>query len=127
MALSGQLRILCLEDNPLIAFHVEQMIEDLGHFPALTLSSFAELQAVADLDVDCALIDIDLVDGRTGPDAAQWLKDRAIPGLFVTGQHEIASRYSDRVEGILIKPVSLSSLKAQLDTLSCSHPRDIRS
>lgn len=122
MTVSAPLRILCLEDNPLIAFHVEQMIEDLGHVPTLTLASFADLQALESIDVDCALIDIDLVDGRTGPDAARWLKERKIPGLFVTGQYEIASRHSDLVEGILIKPVSSATLSAQLEKflLSCS-------
>ncbi len=117
MITSAPLRILCLEDNPLIAFHVEQMIEDLGHLPTLTLGSFAELQTIDPLDVDCALIDIDLVDGRTGPDAARWLKDRNVPGLFVTGQHEIGETFRDLVEGILVKPISMASLSAELEAL----------
>lgn len=36
------MRILYFEDN--LAFHVEQMIEDLGYVSAGSLSSFAELQ-----------------------------------------------------------------------------------
>ncbi len=126
MITSGPLRILCLEDNPLIAFHVEQMIEDLGHLPVLTLGSFAELQKQTALEVDCALIDIDLVDGRTGPDAAKWLKERQIPGLFVTGQYEIASHFSDLVRGILVKPISTDSLGLELERLSLhqSHSHD---
>jgi hypothetical protein len=38
------LRIFCLEDNPLIVFHLEQLIEDLGHVFAGSLESFAALQ-----------------------------------------------------------------------------------
>lgn len=74
------LRIFYLEDNPLIVFHVEHMIEDLGHIFAGSLGSFSELKAAADeLEMDCALIDIDLSDGPTGPAAAWWLLERGIP------------------------------------------------
>jgi len=109
------LRILCLEDNPLIAFHVEQMIEDLGHLPIATLDSFTELQALPDVQADCALIDIDLADGCTGPDAAQWLRQRGIPGIFVTGQKEIAEANAEHVTGYLVKPIAMEGLKRVLD------------
>lgn len=109
------LRILCLEDNPLIAFHVEQMIEDLGHLTVATLDSFTDLQALPDVQADCALIDIDLADGCTGPDAAQWLRQRGIPGIFVTGQKEIAEANAELVTGYLIKPIAMDGLKSVLD------------
>lgn len=111
------LRILCLEDNPLIAFHVEQMIEDLGHLPVAMLDSFAELQALPDVQADCALIDIDLADGCTGPDAAQWLRQRGIPGIFVTGQKDIAEANAELVTGYLVKPIGMEGLKRVLDEL----------
>lgn len=85
------MRIIYLEDNPLLAFHVEQLIEDLGHVSAGCLSSFAELREKFEaLDFDAALLDIDLVDGPTGPDAAAWLQRRGIPSIFVTGQTQVA-------------------------------------
>jgi CheY-like chemotaxis protein len=111
------LRILCLEDNPLIAFHVEQMIEDLGHLPVATVDSFAELQALPEVEADCALIDIDLADGCTGPDAAQWLRQRGIPGIFVTGQKEIAEANAELVIGHLVKPITIEGLKRVLDQI----------
>lgn len=117
MSASKQLRILCLEDNPLIAFHIEQMIEDLGHVPQLTLSSFAQLLTIADLDVDCALIDIDLTDGRTGPTAARWLHERGVSCVFVSGQQDIAEANRAFVADIIIKPVvarDLARVLAQL-------------
>lgn len=112
------LRILCLEDNPLIAFHVEQMIEDLGHIPVTTLHSFTELQELPDVAADCALIDIDLADGCTGPDAAQWLRQRDIPGIFVTGQKEIAEANASLVVGYLVKPVMMDGLKQVLEQVA---------
>lgn len=117
MSSCRSLKILCLEDNPLIAFHIEQMIEDLGHVPELTLSSFAELQALSHLAVNCALIDIDLADGRTGPAAAQWLSDRDIPGIFVTGQQDLAEKHSALVVDCVVKPVSVDGLAAALERL----------
>ena len=114
MSSAKPLRILCLEDNPLIAFHIEQMIEDFGHLPALTLSSFAELEAIPQLAIDCALIDIDLADGRTGPTAARWLHNKGIPCIFVTGQKDIADANAEFVEGCVIKPVSPERLASAL-------------
>ncbi len=73
------LRILYLEDNPLIVFHIQAMIEDLGHVFAGSAGSFADLIADFDtLEIDGALVDIDLADGRTGPLAATWLGDAAL-------------------------------------------------
>jgi CheY-like chemotaxis protein len=112
------LRILCLEDNPLIAFHIEIMIDDLGHCAQLTLASFAELMVISELAIDCALVDIDLADGRTGPAAAQWLKERGIPAIFVTGQEDIAAANAALVVDSVIKPVSPQSLAAALAQIS---------
>ena len=101
------MRVFCLEDNPLIALHVEQMIEDLGHVAAGTLGSFAELKKhFASLEMDGALVDIDLSDGRTGPQAAMWLKQRGVPTIFVTGQSELAYAHQDVSIAVVAKPVS---------------------
>jgi CheY-like chemotaxis protein len=115
MSSAKPLQILCLEDNPLIAFHIEQMVEDLGHVPALTLGSFAELEAISELAIDCAFVDIDLTDGRTGPIAARWLHDRGIPVFFVTGQKEIADANASLALGCVVKPVSIDSLASALE------------
>lgn len=73
------LRIFYLEDNPLIVFHIEAMIEDLGYVFAGSASSFADLVGrIETIEVDGVLVDIDLADGRTGPAAAKWLRQRGI-------------------------------------------------
>ena len=110
------MRIFYLEDNPLIAFHVEQLVEDLGHTFAGSLDSFTALKSQFDsYAMDVALIDIDLADGRTGPDAARWLKDRKVPCLFLTGQDHIATDAGDVVLGTISKPVSLEALANSLE------------
>lgn len=110
------MRILYLEDNPLIAFHIEQMIEDLGHVFAGALDSFAELQKrFESLEFDGALVDIDLADGSTGPRAAAWLHERGIPTIFVTGQSQVAAEHGHVSLGIVTKPVSPRELAKMLD------------
>ncbi|MBC9033715.1 response regulator [Sphingomonas sp. JC676] len=100
------LRLYCVEDNPLIVFHLEQLIEDAGHIFVGSANSFSQLKADLEItDINGALVDIDLADGATGPEAAAWLKARGVPSLFVTGQEGIAARYPDVTRGIIVKPI----------------------
>lgn len=113
------LRILCLEDNPLIVLHLEQMIEDLGHVCVGSLESLVELKdRFEGQPVDCVLVDIDLADGRTGPDAAAWLFERGVPSLFVTGQETIADAHRHVVVDVISKPVSSTALRSGLDRIA---------
>ncbi len=110
------LRIFCLEDNPLIIFQLEAMIEDLGHIFAGSAMSFTDLVKRQDLgSIDGALVDIDLADGRTGPNAAIWLSQQGIPSIFVTGQEAIAAEYSQAVLAIIGKPVAEIELAEKLE------------
>lgn len=115
MVYSRPLRIFYLEDNPLIVFHVQAMIEDLGHIFAGSLDSFTELKGSFDqFEIDGALIDIDLADGPTGPAAAEWLLERGIASIFVTGQEQIAAQYASLSLGIISKPIELQRLAEML-------------
>jgi CheY-like chemotaxis protein len=115
------MRILYLEDNPLLVLHVEQMIEDLGYVSAGSVSSFAELQEKFEsLQFDAALVDIDLVDGPTGPQAAAWLQRRGIPAIFVTGQSQVAERHTDISLGFIEKPISFSDFAAKVELFRAS-------
>jgi hypothetical protein len=110
------LRIFYLEDNPLIVFHVQSIIEDLGHIFAGSLGSFTELKASIDrFEIDGALIDIDLTDGPTGPAAAAWLLQRGIASVFVTGQETTAAEYASLSLGVISKPVVLQQLAEKLE------------
>lgn len=105
------IRILYVEDNPLIVFHVEQIIEDLGHVFVGSVDSFVELkEKLSGFDVDGVLLDMDLADGPTGPAAAAWLKEREIPTIFVTGQDGLAAQYSELALAVVAKPISREAL-----------------
>ncbi|MCQ0990227.1 response regulator [Jiella marina] len=111
------MKIFCLEDNPLVSLDLEMMIEDAGHDCVGSAVSFAEASAQWEegLDFDLALIDIDLTDGKTGIDAARWLKARGIPGCFVTGQTELANEHRDLVIDVVTKPVDEAAIKRVFD------------
>lgn len=112
------LSVFCLEDNPLIVFHLEQMIEDLGHFFAGSVESFIYLKTEASTtEMDCALIDIDLSDGPTGPQALAWLVNRGVPCAFVTGQAAVAAKYADLALAVVAKPIQKFELAAALRCL----------
>ena len=110
------MKILYIEDNPIIALHIQQMVEDLGHVFVGPLDSFLQLKENFDsLEVDGALVDIDLADGHTGPKAAAWLNERGVPSIFVTGQKAVADQHRHVSLGVLEKPVSEEALLDKLD------------
>jgi DNA-binding response OmpR family regulator len=117
-SIAPPLRLYCVEDNPLIVFHLEQLIEDAGHLFVGSAESFSQLKAdVTITDIDGALVDIDLADGATGPDAAAWLKARGVPSLFVTGQEGIAAHYPDLTRGLIVKPISAAEFAEKVALL----------
>lgn len=110
------LRIFYLEDNPLIIFLTAELIEELGHVFAGSADSFVSLQEqYADIEIDAALVDIDLADGMTGPTAAAWLNQRGIPTIFVTGQDKIAAQHHDVSIAVLPKPIAVAELAEKLE------------
>lgn len=112
------LHVFYLEDNPLIICHVEQLVEQFGCVFAGAVASFEELREVAgQVEIDAALIDIDLADGPTGPEAAAWLAKRGIPSVFVTGQEHVAASHDNVSVGLLSKPVTEQGMAEALDRL----------
>lgn len=110
------MRILCLEDNPLVVFYIEQLLEDMGHVFVGGLESFSDLkQEFSGLEFDAALVDIDLADGRTGPSAAAWLLVRGVPTIFVTGQEQIADQHRDVSIATIKKPILQNDFENKIE------------
>jgi CheY-like chemotaxis protein len=81
----GFKRVLIVEDEPMIAMLLEDMIDEMGAEVAGVASSLDEAQCAAlGSDVDVAVLDINLR-GQMSYPAAQTLSDRGIPFIFVTG------------------------------------------
>lgn len=79
-------RILIVEDDPFIAMDIEAAVaESLGNAADIVVvDSLREAQALADGLVDCALLDVDVVGGKTF-DIALDLRRRGTPFAFVSG------------------------------------------
>lgn len=82
----------------------------LGPYP----TAHAAEQSLSEVACDLALIDIDLLDGRTGGSLAAELSRRGCPVIFITGQVHIAQKWSQHALGVLPKPVSDKEIKALL-------------
>jgi CheY-like chemotaxis protein len=86
-ALQGR-RILCLEDEPIVAMTLEDMLIDLGAEVVGPVGSIPEALALAEGEsLDAALLDIN-IRGERSYAVAEALKARGIPMVFATGYGE---------------------------------------
>jgi AmiR/NasT family two-component response regulator len=113
------LRVFCIEDNALLVMHLQMVIEEAGHVFAGSASCFGDVKAQFDqVPFDLALVDIDLIDGSTGGDIAEWLQERGRPSVFITGQEQIAQAYAHASLGMIIKPISEESVRTMLASVA---------
>lgn len=78
-------RVLVVEDEPLVAFDTEHFLRDEGFEIVATIDSVADaLDVLAREPLDLVVADINLADG-TGISVAEEANRRGIQVLFVTG------------------------------------------
>jgi len=79
-------RLMIIEDEPLIAMDIEQMVESLGHEVVGIARTKDEAVALYEKEKPrMVLADIQLADGSSGIDAVnEILKDDTIPVIFIT-------------------------------------------
>lgn len=87
-ALAG--RVLIIEDEPIIAMHLQDIVEDMGHTVVGVASTHAEASDLNQSTTpDLVLADIRLADGSSGIDAVKdILADRSVPVVFITAYPE---------------------------------------
>jgi two-component system, response regulator PdtaR len=121
-------RILIVEDEPLVAFDNEYMLQDAGYEVVATVDSYAgAAAAIEGEEIDLVLTDLSLAGEGDGTDVARAARARGVAVLFVTG-HSTAD-----VEGLalgcLAKPYSekilLGALKAIDGHLQGKHPKKV--
>lgn len=79
------LRVLIVEDEALVAMMIEDIVLDLGHQVTAIAGRLDEgLRLARDVDVDVAVVDMNLNGLRTDAIAA-ILQERGIPIVFATG------------------------------------------
>src|SRR5437764_10549438 len=78
-------RVLIVEDEPLLAMMLEDMVLQLGHSVAEILDNLASATAaVENSHFDIAVLDVNLRGQKSFP-VAEALASRNIPFLFATG------------------------------------------
>ena len=86
LGLMAGIRVLIVEDDPFIAMDIESAVsEELGGDAELiVVDSVSQARRAADQPIDCALLDIDVVGGKTFAIAAS-LRAKGTPLVFVSG------------------------------------------
>lgn len=110
---SRPLRALLVEDEPLVALMVEDMLEELGIEVARSVTNLADALAAAETDIDFALLDINLKGERSFP-AAEVLRRRGKPFFFVTGYGAPGTYGTDFEVIVLQKPFTIADLRGAL-------------
>lgn len=79
-------RVLIIEDEPVIAIHIKQIVESLGHEAIAIVRTRTEAVALAQADrPELILADVSLADGSSGIDAVkEILEEQDIPVIFIT-------------------------------------------
>jgi two-component system, response regulator PdtaR len=99
-------RVLIVEDDPLVAATAAVALEDAGHEvvgPAYDADEAWRL--VRDSPPDLALVDINLSGREEGLALAQRFKEElGLPSMFVTGEVVAARRRRSAALGVLVKP-----------------------
>ncbi len=118
-AAAGKRRVLIVEDETLVGMGLRKDLERLGHLVVSQASTADQArQEYKDKHPDIVLMDIRL-DGADGIElAAELLKERRVPMLILSAYSEqqlIERAGAAGVFGYLIKPVSIESLRAQIE------------
>jgi DNA-binding response OmpR family regulator len=109
----ADIRVLIVEDDPFIAMDIESAVaEQLGDgVELIVVESVAEARRMTAERLACALLDIDVVGGKTF-DVASTLRDSGTPFAFVSGSapHEVPMSLRD--VRFLRKPFSTREVAA---------------
>lgn len=110
------MRVLIVEDDPLIALELADQLKEDGHEVIGTATSAGQAQRlIATALPDLMLVDIHLEDGETGCDFAHATKrELNVPTIFVTGSPWKA-RECDNALGVLAKPFTPAGVTAAVE------------
>lgn len=123
-------RILIVEDEPLIAEDLQAHLEDLGYeVCAICDNAIDAMAEVAAQKPDLLLLDINLGHGSDGVQLAESVKARhSMPFIFVTSYSDQATL--DRVKplrpaGFIIKPFDENDLHTQIEIALARYANDV--
>ena len=113
------LRVLIVEDEPLIAMMLEDFLDALDHSCAGTADDVASaLPLIEGGAIDCAIVDVNLRGGEKSWPIAEALAARHIPFVFATGGGDDGILQPHRERPRLDKPFTMDRLDAVLSKIA---------
>ncbi|MFO1184918.1 MAG: response regulator [Bauldia sp.] len=110
-------RVLIIEDEPLIALDLAEIVRDLGHTVAAVARTRSEAVAAAERQTPgLVLADVQLADGSSGIDAVKdILESFSIPVIFITAYPQLLlTGEGPEPAFLLTKPVNPKTVKAAI-------------
>lgn len=105
-------KVMIVEDDPLIALMMEQMVEDLGYWVVGPLHCLQDaIDHANDDDIDFALLDFNLGNGTDAIPVVEVLRSRGLPFVITTGTSPDLIRQQLPDCTIIGKPVVESELE----------------
>ncbi len=112
------MRVLLVEDEPLLAMLLEESLNDLGHDPVGAVATVKQAMALLDAEtVDCALLDFSLGSAENSVAVAQRLRLADIPFCYLSGHSSLDIGSGAPAAPMLTKPVSMRDLERALDQM----------
>jgi DNA-binding response OmpR family regulator len=116
------MRVLIVEDEPVIAWNIRDVLLDLGYSPVGPAGSIAEAtQLVQTAAIDAAILDISLPDGDSFALAASLMK-QGVAVLFATGRDYDPRAHDTAGAAMISKPFDVSSLTEALEKMKTALP-----
>lgn len=112
------MRVLVVEDEPLLSMLLEESVTELGHELAGSAATVAQaLETLATSEIDLALLDFSLGHDTTSIPVAEQLRAAGIPFIFLSGHQSLEGREGVPPAPLLSKPFSLDQLASAINAL----------
>ena len=111
-------RVLVMEDDGLLAMHITDTLDELGHVVIGPFRSVENAMAVIEKEtIDVALLDVNLGNGETSYPVAESLRGRGVPFAFLTGYGENGLIKAFQGCPVISKPINEAHLVRTLREL----------
>lgn len=117
-------RVLIVEDEVLLAMHLEDLLLELGHEIVGKATRIDEaLELAREIDIDFAILDVNVAGTKSFP-VANVLRQRGIPFAFATGYGAEGFLDGYRDEPALRKPYAYEDLERTIARVFAGRPAD---
>ena len=122
-------RVLIVEDERVVATHVQRSLQDAGYVVTGIAANVAEATRLVSADPpDVALVDIRLRGGSEGFEIAEWLRvDNDVPVVYMTAHTDddtLQRAARTGAYGYVVKPFTIGEVKSALQVALYKHGMD---